>query len=207
MALKKADLKVILIGGTSNVGKSTLAAELSSELGWKTISTDSLAVHPGRPWKTDGKEVPANVTEYYATHTVEWLLEDVLAHYGSLWGRIAQIIRERIEVPGASPLILEGSALWPDNVATLAKYVERKILSCWLTATPDFLENRIMSASGYLDLGSTKQAAVRRFVERTQAYQAKMIERVRNQHLAYLDVQQHEQTQELAKAFLGKRLT
>ena len=42
------ELRVILIGGSSHVGKSTLAQSLASKLGWRYISTDSLARHPGQ---------------------------------------------------------------------------------------------------------------------------------------------------------------
>ncbi len=54
----KRDLRVILIGGSSNVGKSILAQSLALKLGWSHISTDSLARHPGRPWKAEPKTVP-----------------------------------------------------------------------------------------------------------------------------------------------------
>ena len=42
-------IKLILIGGTSHTGKSTLARQLAEELGWNYLSTDQLARHPGRP--------------------------------------------------------------------------------------------------------------------------------------------------------------
>ena len=42
------DIRVVLIGGTSNVGKSTVADEVAAKLGFERLSTDSLARHPGR---------------------------------------------------------------------------------------------------------------------------------------------------------------
>jgi hypothetical protein len=42
--------RVVLIGGTSNVGKSTLAQAVAERLGFEYLSTDGLARHPGRPW-------------------------------------------------------------------------------------------------------------------------------------------------------------
>ncbi|MEL7245323.1 MAG: 2-phosphoglycerate kinase, partial [Cyanobacteria bacterium J06573_2] len=42
--------RIILIGGSSHVGKSTLAQSLANKLNWNYISTDKLARHPGRPW-------------------------------------------------------------------------------------------------------------------------------------------------------------
>lgn len=40
--------RVILIGGSSHVGKSTLAQYQAAKLGWNYRSTDKLARHPGR---------------------------------------------------------------------------------------------------------------------------------------------------------------
>lgn len=62
---------VLLIFGTSHVGKSTLANRLGEALGWQMTSTDSLARHPGRPWP----EVKAPVAEYYSSlsdETISW---------------------------------------------------------------------------------------------------------------------------------------
>ena len=42
-AATKHNPKVILIGGSSHVGKSTLAASLATNLSWSHISTDRLA--------------------------------------------------------------------------------------------------------------------------------------------------------------------
>jgi 2-phosphoglycerate kinase len=44
--------RVVLIGGTSNVGKSTVAQAVAERLGFEYLSTDELARHPGRPWRT-----------------------------------------------------------------------------------------------------------------------------------------------------------
>ena len=60
---------VLLIGGTSHTGKTTLAQSLAQQLDRDCISTDSLARHPGRPWKISDKEVPSHVVDHY------WLAE------------------------------------------------------------------------------------------------------------------------------------
>ena len=53
---------VVLIGGTSHVGKSTVARALATSLGFRHVSTDRLARHPGRPWTT----TRPHVREHYA---------------------------------------------------------------------------------------------------------------------------------------------
>src|SRR5215468_118437 len=58
------NLGVILIGGTSHTGKSTVAKRIAERLGAICVSTDSLARHPGRPWPA-AREVPPHVVEHY----------------------------------------------------------------------------------------------------------------------------------------------
>jgi predicted kinase len=65
------DIGVVLIGGTSNVGKSTVADEVAARLRFERWSTDSLARHPGRPWRTDGDELPPHAAEHYRDLTVD----------------------------------------------------------------------------------------------------------------------------------------
>ena len=86
------ELRVILIGGTSHTGKTALARALAARLGWRRLSTDSLARHPGRPWKTGGCVVPDHVAEHYLSLSVDELIEDVLAHYRSLWPAIRDLV-------------------------------------------------------------------------------------------------------------------
>jgi cytidylate kinase len=83
-----SDVRVVLIGGTSNTGKSTIARTLAERLGYEYASTDLLARHPGHPWRTTEREVPAAVAEHYGSLTVDELIGSVLAHYERLWPRI-----------------------------------------------------------------------------------------------------------------------
>ena len=53
-----AELRVVLIGGTSNTGKSSVAQVVAERLEFAYRSTDGLARHPGRPWRTPEWEVP-----------------------------------------------------------------------------------------------------------------------------------------------------
>jgi adenylate kinase family enzyme len=68
-------LRVILIGGSSRIGKSTLAESLAMKLGWRHISTDSLARHPGRPWRAKPESVPLHIAEHYLSLSTNALIE------------------------------------------------------------------------------------------------------------------------------------
>ena len=70
-------IKVLLIGGTSHVGKSTIAKRLAAQLGWNHLSTDQLARHPGRPWRNDELPVPSDVIAHYSRLTTTELVDAV----------------------------------------------------------------------------------------------------------------------------------
>ncbi|WP_202872553.1 hypothetical protein [Kribbella soli] len=89
------DVRVVLVGGTSNVGKSTVAQVLAGRLGFDYLSTDKLGRHPGRPWATPNHEVPAHVVEHYRSFTGEQLVDALLAHYERMWPRIEELVTSR----------------------------------------------------------------------------------------------------------------
>ena len=71
-------MRVILIGGTSHAGKSTLGLSLAEKLGWDYLATGSRARHPGRPWTNqNGDTVKEHVAQHYRTLSAQSLLEDV----------------------------------------------------------------------------------------------------------------------------------
>jgi 2-phosphoglycerate kinase len=133
-------LRVILIGGSSNVGKSAIAQSLALKLGWSHISTDSLARHPGRPWRVKQKNVPEHTVEHYISLSINELFKDVLQHYKSLWPDIETIITAHATDVSSDRLILEGSALWPEFVATLDI---KNVTAIWLTASNGLFQKRI----------------------------------------------------------------
>ena len=110
-------MRVVLIGGSSHVGKSSLAESLAANLGWTHISTDSLARHPGRPWKPHPEKVPDDVAEHYLSLSVDELITDVLRHYRvNVWPRVEAIVASHIDKTSTARIVLEGSALWPEFV-------------------------------------------------------------------------------------------
>ncbi len=61
-AISHRNVAVLVIGGTSHTGKSTLGHSLASDLGWRHLSNDAIARHPGRPFRGDSK-VPGTLPE------------------------------------------------------------------------------------------------------------------------------------------------
>jgi hypothetical protein len=190
-------LRVLLLGGTSHAGKSTLAQGLSERLGWDRLSTDSLARHPGRPWRTPVREVPPHVAEHYLSLSTDELMEDVLRHYRGLWPEIRDRIFART-IDGTLPgLIIEGSALWPD---TVADFSHPQVSGVWLTASADYLRKRIHITSGFLDALPQEQILIQKFVDRTVAYNARMMAAVSEKAFLNLDVERYSTMDSLCSA-------
>lgn len=167
-------VRVVLIGGTSNVGKSTVARAVAERLGFEYRSTDLLARHPGRPWRTPERDVPAHVAEHYASLTVDELITSVLAHYERLWPRIRTLITTHAAQDGADAgLVLEGSALWPVRVAGLDVPHTGAV---WLTADEAVLRARVHAGGRYETATEEERALMDRFLARTERYQHLMVE-------------------------------
>lgn len=177
------DVRVVLIGGTSNTGKSTVAGAVADRLGFEHRSTDGLARHPGRPWRTPEREVPPHVVEHYGTLTTDELLASVLDHYERLWPRIEELITERARA-GAPGLVLEGSALRPDRVAGLTV---PRTAAVWLTADDAVVRDRVRAAGRYEVATDAERHLMDRFLARTVRYQAWMLDAVEAHGLDRVD--------------------
>ena len=179
------DIRVALIGGTSHAGKSTTARAAAARLGWETISTDKLARHPGRPWPTPTWVVPDHVAEHYRTLATEELIDSVLAHYRGMWPMVRERIETRAADAGAPPLVLEGSALWPELVAELELPSVRAV---WLTADDALFDARIRRESGFEQAGPEGRRLIESFAARTRRYNAMMMRAVDRMGLPFVIV-------------------
>jgi 2-phosphoglycerate kinase len=199
------NIRVILIGGSSNVGKSTLAEYLSIKLeGWCCISTDSLARHPGRPWSKI-KEVPKHVIEHYSSRSVEELLEDVLRHYRNMQPAIASLIMTHATNDSIAPLILEGSALLPEFVSTLNLDNPNldNIAAIWLTASENLFRKRIYDASQFEKAAIAEKSIIQKFLGRTLSYNRQMMEAIVRLGLVSVNVESASSLDELTHLCLN----
>ena len=188
-------MRVILIGGTSNTGKSTVAQALAAKLGWHYLSTDGLARHPGRPWRVGQAAVPEHVAEHYLSYTAEELLTDVLRHYERLWPNVKAIITLHATDRSTEPLVMEGSALWPDFVATLEL---DNVGAIWLTGSDDLLRARIYGESRFEQVSGREKRMIQNFLRRTQRYNERMVAAVNRLGLLSVDVEQAPSPEQLS---------
>jgi 2-phosphoglycerate kinase len=183
-------LRVILIGGPSNVGKSTLAQSLAAQLGWACASTDRLARYPGRPW---GNLRP-HVAEHYLSHSPEQLVEDVIRHYMSLRPAIQRLVVTHAADSAAERLVLEGSAVWPESVVDLRL---GGVGALWLTASDDLLQRRIYTASGYDQASAREKLIIDKFLGRVRGCNQRMLQALRRFGLPCLNVEEAVSPEEL----------
>ena len=182
------NLRVILIGGTSHVGKSTVSESLAAALGWDYVSTDSLARHPGRPWKPAPEKVPDHVAEHFLSLSVDELIEDVLRHYRvNAWPKVEGIIASYSNDTASTGIVLEGSALWPEFATGLDF---GKVAAVWLTAREEVLSQRIHDGSGYRWKSPQEREMIDKFLQRSLAYDARMVEAVARHGFVLIDVLQ-----------------
>jgi 2-phosphoglycerate kinase len=158
---------IILIGGTSHTGKSTLAHCLAARLVGTTQSTDRLARHPGRPWAPPPHAVRPHVVEHYRDLTDEERMASVLAHYRAMRPLIADVLHAHREGPATAALVVEGSALLPESAAALAAADVRAI---WLTADDALLRTRIEAESGYARADPASRRLIEAFLERARRF-------------------------------------
>ncbi|MEU0299340.1 hypothetical protein ABZ252_07685 [Streptomyces sp. NPDC006175] len=194
-------VRVVLIGGTSNVGKSAVARAVAEGLGFECLSTDDLARHPGRPWRTPEREVPPHVAEHYGSLTVDELIRSVLDHYDRLWPRVEELITTRAAEGGTGTgLVLEGSALRPEPVAELKV---RRTSAVWLTADAVVLRARVRAAGRYEAATAAERHLMDRFLARTERYQELTLDAVDRLGLDRVDTGAGHSVAELADLVLA----
>ena len=153
--------RCLLIGGRSNTGKSTVANVLAQRLAGVHISTDTLGRHPGRPWGT----VPTQVVEHYRAKSDDDIFAAVVAHQRDLQPAIAALVREHETNSDKPILVLEGSALMPEETLGL---ISKTVAAVWLTGSDAFLRKRIESESHYGSLDIAGRYLVDQFIERNR---------------------------------------
>jgi len=162
------ETKVLLIGGTSHAGKSTLAAHLNDALGWEVRSTDQFARHPGRPWRDDGSAVPRDVVAHFSSESNAGLLESVLWHYReNVWPIAEAVVRSHLNNSFDPCLILEGSAILPQAVGDSAFTRCRTV---WLTAPDEWIRERILASSRFSERSDTEKKLIDAFGDRALAF-------------------------------------
>jgi 2-phosphoglycerate kinase len=193
-------LRVILIGGSSNVGKSTVAAALADQIGWECKSTDSLARHPGRPWPQRNKKVPEHVEDHYLNLKAEELLESIILHHRRMSPIVAELIKSTVKNSSMKKLVLEGSALWP---FIASHHNLREVHSVWLTASPETNRSRIHQSSAFVSADERGKSLITKFLERSILFEEKTTQLVSDHGCRILDVDEFKTTEAVVDKIRG----
>lgn len=187
-------MRAILIGGTSHLGKSYFAEALAHRLGWQYMSTDSLSRHPGRPWKKECV-IPVAVQNHYLTNTPNELVDDVIQHYGkSVWPIVKAIVQTRVFNQYDSCIVLEGSAILPEPVAS-ADF--EQTLSVWFTASEDLIKTRIHKSSRYHQKSPRGRKMIDRFLSRSLLFNEHILAETRRLDQHSVDISQADAVDQL----------
>ena len=84
-------------------------------------------------------------------------------------------------------MILEGSALWPEFAATLRLDGTAGV---WLTAGDEIFRHRIHRESRYHSKSTIERMMIRKFIDRTLAYNKRMIDVVDRHGFLRIDMRQ-----------------
>ncbi len=145
--------------------------------------------------------VPEHVAEHYLSLSVDELLTDVLRHYrDNVWPIVEALVVGQVTDPSKDGLILEGSALWPDLVATLDP---DNIAAIWLTANRQVIARRIHQASHFRQKTRRERLMIEQFLNRALVFDEQMMEAVRRLGLHYLDVTAATSSEQLSDECLG----
>ena len=145
-------------------------------MGWNHLSTDQLARHPGRPWRSDETGLPNDVITHYSSLTTTELVDSVLRHYKqNVWPIVDALVRSHVNNPDDPCLILEGSAILPEPVVTSQFEHTRSV---WLTAADDFIKERVHDDSQFATRTEDEQLLIEAFLARTLAFNELLMESV-----------------------------
>ena len=157
-------------------------------MGWPRVSTDSLASHPGRPWWPEPEQVSEHVANHYLSLSVDELPSDVLRHYrANVWPKVEAIVTSHTADASGAGVVVEGSALWPEFATSLDFDTTAAL---WLTAGEEVFRQRIYSSSRYHSKSPRERMMVDKFLQRTLAYNSRMVEAVRRHGFILVDVRQ-----------------
>lgn len=139
----RSSIRVILIGGPSGAGKTTLGAALAARLGITSLSVDDLVVaaravttpttHPGL-WAMNRVPWP----EYFTDSSPEDLQADATRRHEATWPMVKAVIEKHASAPG-SAVVIDGWHIRPSYVAELDL---DNVWAGWIVPAPEVLEAR-----------------------------------------------------------------
>jgi 2-phosphoglycerate kinase len=162
---------VILIGGTSGAGKTTLGRSLAIKLGITSLTIYDLMVatravttpesHPGLHIMSTGDSIG-----YFTNTPPEKLIADARMQHEATWPAVEKVIRSHAADWG-SPIVIDGWAMHPGWVDSLGL---ENVRSFWLVTEPAVLEARERKNTDFFGNSSDPETMLRNFMNRSYWY-------------------------------------
>lgn len=165
MVEKFKKYKVILIGGSPMIGKTSLAIKIASQLKYCCLSTDDLgeAVRAINTNKDLDPMKGFDYRSYYLKKTAAELIEETFIQHHLMEKSIMKVVKAHYE--WGHPAVIEGWNLYPEF---LTKYKKPDILSIWLTANKDFFKTRIFNNNLFSSGATAENKWIKNYLERTK---------------------------------------
>jgi len=188
--------KVILIGGSPMIGKSTASITLASKLQYPCIPTDDIGnilqtISDINPMK--GK----NYLDYYANTEKEQLISDIVEYHKVHEKAIQALIG--IHSTWSSPLVMEGWALYPNKHAKMSN---ENIFSIWLIADDGLLHERLHKNNEFYQNAKNPEKVLENYLFRSEWYNQKVWEECRKGSYNHIIVKKETTREEIVKTIL-----
>ncbi len=164
--------RVVLIGGAPFIGKSAAARCIAARYEYGCISIDDIAKAVGSV--TSDFTDPMNGMDwrdYFTRTSVDILLDHATKSRKRLWPAIDKIVRTHST--WGDPLLMEGYALWPEQVMAAGFTATGAV---WLTCDEDLLESRIRSLPDFYQGAVDEEALITNFLRRSSRFNELIIE-------------------------------
>ena len=160
------DFTVLLIGGPSGAGKTTLGRALATELGFEALSGDDLAM-AGRALTTGDSHPSLHVmrgighVRYFTEGPPEKLISDAVALEDTMWPVVERVAQFRAAT--GAPAVVDWWLLPPDRAAGLGE----GIASVFLHVDPELLWAWERSNTEWMAGSADPERMLANFMERS----------------------------------------
>jgi len=189
--------KVILIGGSPRVGKSTAAALLASKLIRPCVSTDDIG-EALQSMLDIGPIKGYPYPDYYALRTPQQLVDDIVAYHKKVEPAIARLVE--VHSNWGSPLVMEGWALYPEFVCGIEN---EQVFSVWLIAEPGLFESRMRANSSFLDNAAQPEKVIEGYLYRSEWHNKTLLDQCKAGQRNYIVVEERTTPEEIVDRIMA----
>jgi len=189
--------KVILIGGSPMVGKSTASVKLASKLLYPCIPTDDI----GTVFKTISGFDPMKgllYSDYYANTEKEQLIDDMIQYHKKYEAAIFNLIAAH-STEWSSPLIMEGWALYPNQVNGIK---DENVFSVCLIAADGLLKKRVIMNKGFYQNAKEPEKVIENYLYRSEWHNKKIFDECKTGNYNYIIVKEETSTDVIINTIL-----